>query len=412
MASLGKPMSRSYMLAKFFSAAEEFTHQIVQHRQQVVAKNLSWNPSDAISSAMNKFKEVWKKEMTTTMYIAGAAMSPALNARAMEEDKFAVEKLVVRLIPRPTAQRIMLGDVVALRSPLGPSDDDNHVMIRRVAALEGTEMSSDNEDDKGFEIPKGHCWVLADNVNLRPPQVIDSRTFGFIRMDSILGRVIYSAASATKHGPVKNNVLSVVLDRPVFEQEVDVDKLFPEDATESDTESKEDSSKEKRESGADCQKLVVVKSGVQNSPDGENLVPDTGILKSVHNFTSIVFNYALDIMSKGCREAFVSSAHRATIYPFRIPGWPRQLLLHRNGASLPHGRQGARQLGLPWRPHLDSDREPGIVANIPIGILAGIFLLLSAVDHLIVTLPFFNGIYNRGLANNIGIYNCGLASNM
>ncbi len=35
-----------------------------------------------------------------------------------------------------------------------------------------------------------------------------------------------------------------------------------------------------------------------------------------------------------------------------------------------------------------------------IGYYAGVFLLLSAIDHLLVVLPFFNGIYNRGLLLN------------
>jgi hypothetical protein len=44
--------------------------------------------------------------------------------------------------------------------------------------------------------------------------------------------------------------------------------------------------------------------------------------------------------------------------------------------------------------------EPERVAQIPIGFIAGIFLLLSAADHLIVCLPFFNRIYNRDLCAN------------
>jgi hypothetical protein len=40
------------------------------------------------------------------------------------------------------------------------------------------------------------------------------------------------------------------------------------------------------------------------------------------------------------------------------------------------------------------------VASVTIGYYAGVFLLLSAIDHLLVVLPFFNGIYNRGLLLN------------
>jgi hypothetical protein len=51
-------------------------------------------------------------------------------------------------------------------------------MVRRVAALEADEMVSDSPDEPPFRIPPGHCWVLADNPNLAPPDVADSRAFG------------------------------------------------------------------------------------------------------------------------------------------------------------------------------------------------------------------------------------------
>eukprot|EP00955_Chlamydomonas_euryale_P016662 177981-Chlamydomonas_euryale.AAC.1 len=109
-------------------------------------------------------------------------------------------------------------------------------MVRRVAAVEGAEMvprGSDErpDDDDGaddFVIPPGHCWVLADNPDLRPPNVIDSRSFGFIPMSNIVGRVVYSGRSATEHGPVTNSPLAQVVDAPVLENEVDPEELFAE----------------------------------------------------------------------------------------------------------------------------------------------------------------------------------------
>ena len=52
---------------------------------------------------------------------------------------------------------------------------------------------------------QGHCWVLADNPELEPPHVIDSRSFGPLPFSSILGRVMYSARSEKDHGPVENS---------------------------------------------------------------------------------------------------------------------------------------------------------------------------------------------------------------
>lgn len=49
-----------------------------------------------------------------------------------------------------------------------------------------------SEDEAAQErIPAGHCWVLADNEELGPPDVIDSRAFGYLDMNLIEGRVIY-----------------------------------------------------------------------------------------------------------------------------------------------------------------------------------------------------------------------------
>jgi hypothetical protein len=35
---------------------------------------------------------------------------------------------------------------------------------------------------------QGHCWVLADNEQLAPPHVIDSRSFGPLPLSLVMGR--------------------------------------------------------------------------------------------------------------------------------------------------------------------------------------------------------------------------------
>lgn len=65
------------------------------------------------------------------------------------------------------------------------------VQVRRVAALENHPMLSSEEDSVQERIPPGHCWVLADNEALEPPEVIDSRAFGYLDMNLITGRVVY-----------------------------------------------------------------------------------------------------------------------------------------------------------------------------------------------------------------------------
>lgn len=168
-------------------------------------------------------------------------MCPSLNSAA-QTDPSAVEKLVVRQLPRPSARSVWVGDVVAFSSPLAKADEAAcSVMVRRVAAVEGMEMVSEtgrsNDDDEEEDpdvltIPPGHCWVLADNAELKPPDVIDSRSFGFIPMTNVVGRVIYAGHSRQAHGPVTNSPLAQIVDDPVIEQEVDPEDLFTSDDAE------------------------------------------------------------------------------------------------------------------------------------------------------------------------------------
>ena len=71
----------------------------------------------------------------------------------------------------------------------------------------------------------GHCWVLADNEDLKPSQVIDSRSFGPLPFSNIIGRIMYHAVSATDHGAVDNSEAARIADAPVLETELDVEKL-------------------------------------------------------------------------------------------------------------------------------------------------------------------------------------------
>lgn len=60
--------------------------------------------------------------------------------------------------------------------------------------------------------------MLADNPEMKPPSVIDSRTFGFIPMANVLGRVVYSGTSVSDHAPVTNSPLAQMMDGPILEQ--------------------------------------------------------------------------------------------------------------------------------------------------------------------------------------------------
>eukprot|EP00887_Chlorella_sp_A99_P002242 scaffold10.g2242.t1 len=173
------------------------------------------------------------------MLIAGAAMAPTLNPKAASGTSDAVERLLVRLIPRPAAGKTVFeGDVVAFASPFAASAVGSveqqqqaataapHVLVRRVAALPGDELTTGEEEDaESYVLPEGYCWVLADNEALAPPQVIDSRSFGPLPLSAISGRVLYAARSETDHGPVENSEEGMSADAPVVEAELDVPAL-------------------------------------------------------------------------------------------------------------------------------------------------------------------------------------------
>lgn len=67
---------------------------------------------------------------------------------------------------------VFVGDVVMLKDPQNPEKE----LVRRVAALEGEEMVSTNEEDEPFQLGPGTCWVLCDNESISPKVPVWSPT--------------------------------------------------------------------------------------------------------------------------------------------------------------------------------------------------------------------------------------------
>ena len=69
-----------------------------------------------------------------------------------------VDRLLMRLMPAPSTKSLYVGDVVAFNSPATAASD---VLVRRIAALEGAEMVSDDPEDQAFTLPEGIVllWV-------------------------------------------------------------------------------------------------------------------------------------------------------------------------------------------------------------------------------------------------------------
>lgn len=124
-------------------------------------------------------------------------------------------------------RRAHVGDVVVLAQP-SPLDRSvpGGLLVRRVMALEGEVLEGgagvDGTSDDDFVIPKGHAWVMADTEDAPFADVPDSRTFGPLPLQNVLGRVVYAVRSATDHGVVHNSAAAARVDQPVLQVELDV----------------------------------------------------------------------------------------------------------------------------------------------------------------------------------------------
>ena len=171
------------------------------------------------------------RAVTQPLVLAGAAMAPTLNAAA-RRDAGAVEGL---LLWREPGLAPRVGDVVALTAPPAdavvappPLEAQGAILIRRVGALGGQTLVTDDPADGEVAVPPGCVWVEADNAALPPSAARDSRSFGPVPTSSLLGRIVYSAASSTDHGPVVDGVSAATAADAaavLAAEPVDVDRL-------------------------------------------------------------------------------------------------------------------------------------------------------------------------------------------
>ena len=135
------------------------TQKLAAGAEEVVSQ-LQTSASATLSEALVKGMETFRGQLTTVMVITGAAMQPTLNGTSSAHSD-AVEQVLVRLIPRPTANKTVYdGDVVAFNSPIAGPSASPVVMVRRVAALPGDEMASEDAEDAEFMIPQVSCCCL------------------------------------------------------------------------------------------------------------------------------------------------------------------------------------------------------------------------------------------------------------
>lgn len=58
---------------------------------------------------------------------------------------------------------VFIGDAVVLKDP----NNSDKYLVRRLAAVGGTEMVSGDEKEEPFVLGKDQCWVTAENLELK-----------------------------------------------------------------------------------------------------------------------------------------------------------------------------------------------------------------------------------------------------
>lgn len=58
---------------------------------------------------------------------------------------------------------VFVGDAVVLKDP----NETDKFLVRRLAALEGSEMVSIDEKEEPFVLEKDQCWVVAENQEMK-----------------------------------------------------------------------------------------------------------------------------------------------------------------------------------------------------------------------------------------------------
>jgi hypothetical protein len=137
--------------------------------------------------------------LTKVIRFTGPAMAPTLNREGVKNAD-AFEFLLVRQLPDPSESNVAKGDVVCLRHPIGVQPSS--LLVRRVTACGGEVLIS---KDAEYVLADDVVWVEADNIELQPPNVEDSRTFGPVPLGNVLGRCIYSFASSVEQGYIANS---------------------------------------------------------------------------------------------------------------------------------------------------------------------------------------------------------------
>lgn len=120
----------------------------------------------------------------TVVVVDGESMSPALHSGD-------------RVLVTRRAAGLSVGDVVVFRYPSGPDGK----LIKRVAAVAGDLVPQDVlravQEQPGARVPPGLLVVIGDG-----PQSADSRDFGYLSAEQVIGVAVRRLGAPGERGPV------------------------------------------------------------------------------------------------------------------------------------------------------------------------------------------------------------------
>ncbi len=108
--------------------------------------------------------------MGETFEVSGDSMTPTLESG---QEVFA-ENITSKFSP------IKKGDIIVFTLKTG----EEHILIKRVYGLPGDELEV---DQRSYKVPNDSYFVLGDNE----AKSTDSRSFGYIKSENILGRALF-----------------------------------------------------------------------------------------------------------------------------------------------------------------------------------------------------------------------------
>ena len=170
-------------------------------------------------TVQNTVMETFSAPLTQVIKFTGPAMSPLLNRKAGTAGDTAAthEFLLTHKLVEPSPTNVLKGDVVAFKHPLA-GVEPGALMVRRVVAAGGDVLESDTTPS--HQLAPETVWVTAENQELEPPHVEDSRTFGPVQLSNIVGRCIYAIRSKADRDHIANNAKWAALDRDIVAVEL------------------------------------------------------------------------------------------------------------------------------------------------------------------------------------------------